>query len=56
MLPPPHLGVQFGVGVGLSSPDADLHDAVHVLLDKLIVVQQLHGFGSALRSVLLEWI
>lgn len=37
-LPHADLGVQFGVRVWLSAPDADLHDAVHVFLDELIVI------------------
>lgn len=49
------LRFQFGVRVRLSAPDADLHDAIHVLLDELVVVQQLHSLSRSLRSVLLKW-
>lgn len=54
MLLPTDLGVQFGVGVGLTSPHADLHHAVHVLLHQLVVVQQLHGLAGALRAPSLQ--
>lgn len=48
------LRVQFGVRVGLSSPDADLHDAVHILPDELVVIQQLHSLSRSVRSLLLQ--
>lgn len=51
---PANLRVQFGVGVGLTPPNADLHDAVHILLDELVVVEYLHGFAGALRSMPLK--
>ena len=38
----------------MSAPDADLHDAVHVLPDEVVAVQQLHGLPGALGSVPLE--
>lgn len=44
------LRVQFGVGVGLIAPNADLHDAVDIFLDELVVVQYLHSFAGALGS------
>lgn len=48
------LRIQFGVWVWLSAPDADLHDAVHILPDELVVVQQLHRLSGPLRSVPLK--
>lgn len=48
------LWVQLGVGVDLISPNADLHDAVHVFLDQLVVVQDLHSSAGALRSAPLQ--
>ena len=44
------LWVQFGVGVGLITPDADLHDAVDVFLDELVLVQNVHSFAGTLGS------
>lgn len=47
------LRVQFGVEVGLISPNADLHDAVHIFLHEVVVVQDAHGCAGALGSVAL---
>lgn len=48
------LRVQFGVEVGLITPNADLHDAVHIFLDEVVVIQYLHSFAGALGSVPLQ--
>ena len=51
---PPDLGVQLGIGIGLAAPDADLHDAVHILPDEVILVHELDGLARSLSTLPLE--